>query len=200
MIVLPYPVAGAFVTYGLQQWTARELADKAKAASLSWLALELDDFQNAGRWSLFRASMGAAGIIPGVWYTGAECSTCPADAEFCIAEIESPNDLDNALATLPGLPMRKAIITNFAPFDTRPELAAPLIAAGVACLTEAYMGEGNPNATPENLDARAKALGWPRSAPCFGVYGTTPSLQDDYGQWLDWEHGWSAWSAESVLA
>lgn len=96
-------------------------------------------------------------------------------------------------------PVPRAIITNFSPLVSAqgvplPERAAPLIAHGFHCLTEAYLGD-NPNATPENLDFRAKQLGWTRSAPAFGVYNKPVA---EYDAWKNWP-GCSDYLAEYVL-
>ena len=72
--------------------------------------------------------------------------------------------------------------------------AAPLIAAGLKCLTEAYLNE-NPNATPDNLNNIARTLGWAHSQPVFGVYPVGGNPPPSYGQWRDWS-GWSAYLSE----
>lgn len=145
--------------------------------------------------------MHAVGSKAGPWWTeGAQIMNTPGDADFAIAELEGQGDYDgiiNAInaGTLPTC--RKAVVTNFnvpltdANGVPQPQSAAPLIAAGFECLTEAYMNE-NPNATPNNLDLMAKQLGWPRSQPVFGVYSGPISL---YDPWRDWP-GYSMYSAE----
>lgn len=104
---------------------------------------------------------------------------------------------------LPSCP--KAIVTNFnIPLYTNgtPEgdaqakaAAAPLIAAGFECLTEAYMGD-NPNATPTNLDQYGRFLGWPSTSPVFGVYNAPLNT---YTPYMSQFPGWSAYLAEYLI-
>jgi hypothetical protein len=73
-------------------------------------------------------------------------------------------------------------VTNFnVPLQSR-AYAQPLIDAGFSCLTECYLNE-NPNATPENLDRMARALGWPGSQPVFGMYPVGGNPVPDYSAW-----------------
>lgn len=101
-----------------------------------------------------------------------------------------------ALDHLPGCPL--AIITNLDFTDTQgvdqPELAAPIIEAGFACITECYLGD-NPQATPENMDFRARGLGWERTQPAFGLYNAPA---ETYLPWIDWP-GSCDYLAEHVL-
>ena len=183
-----------FVAWGLSngQWTPAELAAKAKAAGYEWLALELDDYGGWQTWPSVRDACVGQGLLPGVWTTeGRNIQYAPADVGFVIAECEGPGDYEGimhaeASGEIPKVP--KAIVTNFnvpltdAAGVPQPPAAKPLIDAGYACLTEAYLGD-NPNANPDRLDFRAKQLGWASSQPVFGVYNAPLST---YDQWADW--------------
>jgi hypothetical protein len=163
-------------------WSPEQLATKAKAQGYEWLALEIDDYGNAGRWPAFRDACYAHGVIAGVWCTdGWNLTMTPADAEFVIAELESPGDYDGIIANpTPTIP--HAVITNFSPFWDHGRDPAPLIERGYVCQTEAYLGD-NPNATPDNLHQAAQHFGWASSQPAFGVYNAPLFL---YDQWKDW--------------
>jgi hypothetical protein len=174
-----------------------------------WAALELDDYGNSQIWGPFRLSCQAAGIMAGIWVTeGAHINTTPADAQFAIAECEGPGDYDGIMAAisagqLPSCP--KAIVTNFnhplysdgtpAGDGAAIAAAAPLINAGFACLTEAYMGD-NPNADPNGLDSYGRFLKWPATSPVFGVYNEPMTTYDPYKNTFP---GWSVYLAEYVL-
>lgn len=204
----PFPFRGCFCAWGFSngQWTYKSFAQKAKAAGYSWAALELDDFGNSARWGPFRANCLEQGIAPGIWVTeGLNLHGTPEDAHFMIAELESESDYRGIMECLsmgeilPPIP--RAVITHFGPIDPgnigldkAREKVAPLIEAGFHCLTEAYLGD-NPNATPDNLDFRARQLGWPRSSPVFGVYNKPASA---YENWFWWE-GSSDYLAENLL-
>jgi hypothetical protein len=132
------------------------------------------------------------GVKPGVWFTvGGNIYKTPSDAHFAIAEVEGPGDLEGVTnvirgvggGPLPSCPL--AIVTNFSTM-TR-ENSRPLIDAGFACLTEAYMNE-NLSQNPDNMHANARWLGWPTSQPVFGVYPTPsqPNPVPLYDQWQSW--------------
>ena len=150
------------------------------ARATSWAALEFDDYGNDQIWGPFRLSCHAAGLKAGVWMTeGANIRLTPADADFAIAEVEGPGDYEgvvNAISDgkIPTCP--KAICTNFnLPLadasGPNPQAAKPLIDAGFACLTEAYIGD-NPSATPTNMDFRGGSAGGRRPLPSSA--STTP--------------------------
>lgn len=141
-----------------------------------------------------------------MWVThGGNIAYVPHDVELVVAECEGPDDYNGILAAIETMPVwlneiPKAIITNFStPLGTaegyNPEAAAPLLDAGFACLTEAYLGD-NPNGTPKNLDFVAKQLGWDYSVPTFGVYNKPLS---EYEEWADWPYGTAVYLAENVL-
>lgn len=184
------------------QFTPADLAAKAALAGYSWLALELDAFDNEPRWPAFASACRNEGVSPGIWTTdGGEVYRTPADSDFLIAEVEGPGDLAGLVSELPNLPpIPRAIVTTFYGFQSAskpydPALAKPLIDEGFRCLTECYIG-ANPNTTPENMDGIAKQLGWKTSQPVFGIFaGKTLA---DYQQWQDWP-GCSVWLAEFVL-
>lgn len=197
---------GAWLAWGLDngQFSPASFASKAKAAGYSWAALELDDFGNEARWPAFRDACLAEGIEPGCWFTeGVHIVDTPTDSTFAIAELEGPVDYDGIMLAiqhhvLPDCPL--AVATNFnVPLTNpqglpQPDAAAPLIAAGFACLTECYLGD-NPTATPDRLGFTGRVLGWPQTQPVFGIYNTPPST---YDQWDSWP-GSSDYLAENVL-
>lgn len=163
-----------------------QFAEKAKAMGYQWAALELDAYDNAARWGPFRLSCQAAGLKAGPWFTeGGNVSQTPTDADFTIAEVESEEDRQGVLAATVPAGIRKAIITNFTPMTDgqgvpQPEKAAPLIAAGWECLTEAYLGD-SPGMNPDDMNFRAtQQLGWPRSQPVFGIWNYPLSGYQQY--------------------
>lgn len=139
------------------------------------------------------------GLGKGTWVTaGANIVDTPSDVDFSIAELEGPGDYDGIANALPYLPtwVREkphAVVTNFNTVTA--ERAAPLVEAGFACVTEAYVNV-NPNATPENMDREARARGWSYSVPCFGLWSGPADL---YDPWLGWEYGTCGYLAEHVL-
>lgn len=158
------------------------LCQRAKARGYDWLCLEIDDYGNAARWPEFRDGCNAHGLLAGVWPTDAwNLHMTPADAAFVIAELESPGDYNGILANpTPQIP--HAVITNFVPFADYGLDPVPIIQRGYVCITEAYLGD-NPNATPDNLHARAKGYGWASSQPAFGLYNAPLST---YAPWMNW--------------
>ncbi len=177
---------------GSQQLSPTEFAKRAKAKGYEWAALEYDDetFAPQTWYPPFRDACQAQGILPGVWFTtGGEIYRTPGDAEFAIAEVEGPGDLQGVTNVIQGTgagPLPKcslAICTNFSTLTI--ENCKPLIQAGFACLTEAYMNEV-PAATPDSLDQHARGLGWPTSQPVFGVYPVGGQPAPSYAKWQDW--------------
>lgn len=177
-----------------QQASPAQVAQFCAAKGYKWSALEYDDpnFQPEIWWPQFRDQCLAHNVLPGVWFTeGGNVYRTPPGALFTIAEIEGPGDYEGVVNVINGvgggpLPSGpKAIITNFnTPLLSR-EYAKPLIDAGFSCLTEAYLNE-NPNATPDNLDRMARALGWPGSQPVAGVYPVGGHPVPSYEQWVNW--------------
>jgi hypothetical protein len=134
---------------------------------------------------------------------GANIRITPSDADFAIAEMEGPGDYEGVVSAISGgaIPScPKAIVTNFnLPLvdasGPNPQACKPLINAGFACLTEAYIGD-NPRATPPNMDFMGRNLGWLSTSPVFGVYNASMSLYDPYKSAFP---GWSSYLAEYVL-
>lgn len=99
---------------------------------------------------------------------------------------------------LQDLDIAKGVVTNFAPFvhhDGKPwpQKAAPLIAAGYACVTENFVTE-SPNSVPANTDHYAKTnLGWARTQPMIEGWHIP-----DYGD-LSGFANVSHWDAGNVL-
>jgi hypothetical protein len=180
------------------RYSVVQAAQIAQSKGYYWAALELDDPDtseyNLSIWDEFTLQWRLHGMKAGAWFTtGGNLYQTPADSDFTIAEVEGPGDYEGVLNVISGIgagPLptcAKAIVTNFnTPLQSR--LAAkPLIDAGFACITEAYMNE-NPNADPDGLDRIAKNLGWPASQPVFGVYPTAsqPNPVPLYLPWKDW--------------
>lgn len=98
---------------------------------------------------------------------------------------------------LQDIPIPKAIVTNFAPFVANDgsamfDKAAPLIAAGWACITENFVTE-SPNTTPANTDFFARQLGWSETQPMIEGWHVA-----DYGD-LSRFRNVSHWDAGNVL-
>ena len=181
-------------------FTPEQFATRARAAGYRWAVLEMDDYGNAPRWPAFRDACYAHGLMAGVWYTDSwNLVNCPTDAKFVVGELESEGDYQgclNAIGKLPNIP--KAVITNFNPLANpdgtyRPDKAKPLIDAGYACITEAYLGESS-TLTPPRLEHAARTLGWDSAQPCFGVYNYPLA---GYNAWKS--GGWSVYLGEYIL-
>jgi hypothetical protein len=177
---------------------------KAAGLGYRWAALEYDDYGNDQIWGPFRLSCHAAGLQAGVWMTeGANIRITPSDADFAIAEMEGPGDYEGVVSAISGgaIPAcPKAIVTNFnLPLvdasGPNPQACKPLIQAGFACLTEAYMGD-NPRATPPNMDFMGRNCGWLSTSPVFGLYNAPMTTYDQYKSAFP---GWSSYLAEYVL-
>ena len=110
-------------------------------------------------------------------------------------------DWQACVDAIADIPIYKSVVTNFAPFVNEqgypdPSKSKPLVDAGWACLTEAYLGEA-PNASPENLDWYARThLGWTEIQPVIGIYGG--KTFDDYPTRNNYRN-WSVWDAGEVL-
>lgn len=180
------------------RYSVAQAAQIAQAKGYYWAALELDDPDtreyNLSIWDEFLLQWHLRGMKAGSWFTtGGDVWQTPASADFTIAEIEGPGDYEGVVNVINGVgagslpPQPKAIVTNFnTPLQSR-AAAKPLIDAGFACLTEAYLNE-NPNATPDRLNSFAKNLGWASSQPAAGVYPTAsqPNPVPLYTQWENW--------------
>lgn len=168
-----------YAAWGLSngQFTPRSLAQLALDHGFYAVALEYDDFGNAGRWADFRDRLREKGVLPGVWFTdGWMTPFCPPDAGFLVVEVESDSDCDGLVDSLHLLDsMPKAVITNFGGLlvkkadgttdkEATKARCAPIVNAGFHCQYEAYfMSE------PDNTDAAW--CGWPGDmvAPVLGV-------------------------------
>lgn len=151
-----------------------------------------------------------AGVLPGVWFTDPFLMPfCPPDAAFVVAEVETDQDYDGCVGSIPHLDpgMPRAIISNFGGLlvkdssgwtDARAsrERCAPLIKAGFSLQTEFYLSSLLPGATPEDLAAIAiNQCGWAYEdvSPVFGPFeGKT---MGDYELWMD-RPGWGVYLAE----
>lgn len=188
---------GGYIAWGYRngQFTPAQLAIWARVryGAGGGLALELDDFDNRDFWAEHVAACIGHDVVPGCWFTeGYNIVTTPANAQFSIAELEGrfggPGDwegINNAI-TWDQLPdCRLAIVTNFS--DAQTGEADALIEADFHCQTEAYLGD-NPNATPSNLDHKARSLGWDASQPVFGLWNAPEALYTPYAQWQGWDY------------
>lgn len=172
---------------------AAQLA-RTKYGEGSWGALELDDAEfgpyNRSIFEEFAYHWNLRGMYAGAWFTeGGMIYDVPATADFGIAEVEGPGDLEGVVnvirgigaGPLPDCPL--AICTNFSTLNR--DNVRPVIEAGFACLTEAYMNQA-PGATPDSLDLIGRYLGWPTTQPVFGVYPWAGQAAPSYAQWRDW--------------
>lgn len=151
-------------TFGAQQWAAAPAYREACQGKLVWTVWLTRPFDAAlARKAVIE--LGAAGIllegeIPSEWINPATGQVEP-----------KPDAVDwvNVIFHLQDLDVAKGVVTNFAPFvhhdgSLWPQKAAPLIAAGYACITENFISE-SPNSIPIQTDFIAKQLGWPRTQP-----------------------------------
>lgn len=178
------------------------------------MALEYNDYNNAPRCHEVKAECEAQGLIFGIWLTrgfnASQAALAMADsqASFFIAEAEIPaglsysQDWTGLMQALEPFDVPKAVVTNFAAFTdsaghARPDVAAPLIDAGWACLTECYDMGGDTTNWIERRDYYATTvLGWPETQPVLGIYsGRTFASYPTHDQY----RGWSVWAAEYVL-
>ena len=177
-----------------QQASPAQVAQWCRDQGYAWAALEIDDerFRPHIWWPPFRAECLARGVLPGTWNTeGGNFYKTPGDALFTICEIEGPGDYVGLVNVLDGAgagppppkSISRAIITNFN-FD--PAGAQKLIDEEFTCLTEAYLNEGTPGPTPDNMDRLAKAFGWTASQAVAGVYPVGSHPVPTYAQWEDW--------------
>lgn len=179
--------------------TPVQFADRMDELGLDWAALELDDYNGYENWGPFKSALHAKGKKAGAWVTdGANVATCPSDADFVMAELESEGDRQGILgAPTPTIP--HFVITNFTPLTDGagvplPHLAQPLIERGYECFTEAYQGD-SPGMNPDAMNQRAtEQLGWARSFPLFGIHNF-PIESYDQTRWPI--HGY--WAAEYLM-
>lgn len=139
--------------------------------------------------------------------TAAAQAMTASQASFFLAEAEIPANLSYSqdwpalMEALAPFDVPKAVVTNFAAFTNpdgtpRPDVAAPLIAGGWACLTECYDLDGDPALFIARRDFYARQLGWAETQPVLGLYsGRTFDSYPGYETY----RGWSVWAAEYVL-
>ena len=175
-----------------------------------WVAFEWNDYGNQARAQAMRDACANHGLVFTIWLTRpfnpqmARIACLDSQAQGLICEGEIPGYVPEAvdwpamISAVADLPIYKAVCTNFAPFVTIEGLpdrskSQPLVDAGWACMTEAYLGEA-PNATPENLDWYARThLGWSETQPVLGIYGGKTfadyPTRDNYRNWSVWDAG-----------
>lgn len=193
--------------------TPYHFAARAAAAGYRWVCYLWNDYGNANQVQAMTEACSSSGLVFTIWLTrpfdaGTVRQAClESGAAGVSLEAEIPGHVPEAVdwqACVDGisdLQIAKSVVTNFAPFvDVNgypdPSKSKPLVDAGWACLTEAYLGEA-PLATPENLDYYARAhLGWTETQPVLGIYGG--KTLDDYPT-RDNYRNWSVWDAGEVL-
>lgn len=143
------------------------------------------------------------GLRCGVWESlpdyGSMLRRAGEGFDFIVEQIEGDGQYDRVLQSVgpfrdlyPDMPA--AIITNFGGVHTQ-ALAAPLISAGLGCLTECFVAE-NPMSTPERqVDYATRVLGWPSAQPMLGLGGGL--TLDAYPTGKSFA-GWSCWAAEFI--
>jgi hypothetical protein len=193
--------------------TPYQFATKAVVAGYRWVCYEWYAYNNASRGPAMLEACASSGLVFTIWLTrpfdaGIVRQAClDSRAAGISLEAEIPGfvpeavDWQACVNAIADLPIAKSVVTNFAPFvDVNgypdPAKSKPLVDAGWACLTEAYLGEA-PNATPENLDFYARAhLGWTETQPVLGIYGGKTLA--DYPTRGNYRN-WSCWDAGEVL-
>ena len=186
---------------------------------------------NAARSAALKAAANEKGGKFTIWLTRdftaqeARLAVENSQAEGFLAEAEIPSELGDGepnpqaqdwvglIAELEPLPIRKGVVTNFAPFvhsrtdvpeeDERykgkpwPEKARPLVDAGWRCLTEAYDLSGDPAQWPARRAFYASHLGWTITQPVLGIYpsaggaGSVDAFptRNQYPNWSVWDAG-----------
>ncbi len=191
--------------------------------------MEWNDYGNAARGAEVRASCHAEGLLFTIWMTRPilpdEChqACVVAEPDGFVAEGEVPAHVPEAVDwpavadALSDFSFPKGVATNFAPFvhadgTPWPEKAKPLIDVGWHLLTECYVPEQGPSASPERRAAYARHFTHEYApkvlAPGTGWYATEPIVELIDGYTLaDYPKleeiavtgGWSVWAAEYVL-
>lgn len=128
------------------------------------------------------------GEIPSEWFNPATGAVEPRPEAVNWPEV---------IFHLQDLDIAKAVVTNFAPFVHHdgtlwPQKAAPLIAAGYACITENFISE-SPNSIPSRTNFTAHQLGWSRTQPM--IEGWRISEYGDLSGYANVSH----WDAGNVL-
>lgn len=163
---------GLFIAWGLTNgtFTPTEIAQKAKAHGLAWIALEVTP-ENATRVDALQVACAAAGLDFGVWEVCDKLlgsSPIPQRAQFYLANVER----GDALFRPSPLAVPRGVVTNFGGIETVAKAQA-YIDAGYDCLPEAYVAD-NPQATIPAQKWEAYWRGWHTSYPVVGVYHDFP--------------------------
>lgn len=177
-------MSGAFTPATL---TARCLEHDVSAIALQYP--ENHDYFSAFTSAKIRVGAWEAEPAPG---SASHCAEQVAP-DFYIAQAETRRDWQAIVDTAPkALP--SAVVTDFNAFNTtdgKPDVdaAAPLVAAGWTCLTEAYQVE-NPAQTPERMEFSAQQRGWNSAQAAAGCYHGFPLEQSGDVRWV--------WLAETM--
>lgn len=192
-------------------WTPQWVVAQAIARGFRWIVTQFEDTSAdvAQHLRVECASRGLAAdglpvLMCGVWESAPDYGSMLRRAEegwqFLIEQIEGPGQHDRVLQSVgpfrdlyPDLPA--AVVSNFGGLD-KPELAHPLIEAGLRCVVECFVGE-NPMSTPaRQVDFATRVLGWPHAEPMIGL-GSGLTL-DAYPGYQNYP-GHSIWAAEYIL-
>jgi hypothetical protein len=203
----PFPVnhRGILVSTG---GDPDDLTARCMQHKFGWLALQRVPANDA-RAERFRNLCQARGIQFGIWADRGHLNPdfiVDYNASFYIGEAEAYATswgpiVERASELLD--PERCAVVTNFGSF-TKPdgtpsiEKARPLVEAGWACLTEAYLPE-QPQLAPNpcaRLEFRARQLGFWRVQPCIEVINGFPASA--YAELQTGHRGYSVWLGETM--
>ncbi len=152
------------------------LARRAKELGFSAVALEFDDFGNAGRWQAYLEGVRGEGVLAGAWVTS-PWNLPFAVADFYVSEVETDDDYEGLIWALDhrDTDAPHAVVTNYnglrvkradgtTDVDATRERCAPLVEAGFYCQYEAYF-----YSQPDNTDAEHCGFPGERVAPVIGV-------------------------------
>jgi hypothetical protein len=181
--------------------------------------MEFNDYGNAARNDAVKAAVEAESGVHTIWLTRnftpaqVRAAVIASNCTGILLEGEIPAEIapgvpnpqavnwPEVINQLSDLDVAKGVVTNFAPFvhhdgSPWPEMAAPLIADGWACVSECYDMSGDPTKWIERRDFFAKQVGWYVTQPALGVYGGR--TLDDFPTRNDYPN-WSVWSADYLL-
>jgi hypothetical protein len=161
---------GLFTAWGFDatspQWSAAELAGKARAAGFRWVAVQTTTGMLLGNALALRdAGLKAVlwGLPGSVWDTNDLF-------EGYIVQIENPDQYREAVHVLPSLPTPRAVVTTFGGEDTK-GLVKPLLKYTSTALVECYKQDDPIHADIDRMMWQAAQYGWPRAHPVLGLYG-----------------------------